>query len=228
LGVRYLNIFKPLINSQKFLFSPILKSNNFHYHDLEYLCYIYGMQLTPKRVILPAIFIVVSIALSLPLLVSSSYAFSASLDFQSPSSAADANFLLSDNFPENIQQWKHAIEECAAQNEIPADLVGAVILQESGGNPTAISSSGAIGLMQVMPKDGKAAEFLCAAGPCFYDRPESEALFDPEFNIAFGCDYLSGLLERSGSTREALRLYGPMDVAYDYADIVLDIYDRFR
>jgi len=48
---------------------------------------------------------------------------------------------------------------------LPEALIAAVILQESGGDPSAYSSSGAVGLMQVMPRDGIAAEFMCVNGP---------------------------------------------------------------
>lgn len=187
------------------------------------------MQLTPKKVIFPAVFFIVFIVMALPLLASNTFAEAAPLKAGIlDSDLKESNFLLSANFPDRIQQWRLLIENCAAENKIAADLIGAVILQESDGEPNAISPSGAVGLMQVMPRDGKAAEFLCSAGPCFVDRPESNALFNPEFNIAYGCNYLSGLIEKTSSTREALRLYGPMDVSYSYADMVLEIYERYR
>jgi hypothetical protein len=37
---------------------------------------------------------------------------------------------------------------------------------------------------------------------------------------------LAGLLQRYGNMREALRAYGPMDVGYGYADIVMGIYSH--
>src|ERR1700692_4756261 len=39
----------------------------------------------------------------------------------------------------------------AAHYEIPKELVHAIITQESGWNPSAVSAKGAMGLMQLMP-----------------------------------------------------------------------------
>jgi hypothetical protein len=38
---------------------------------------------------------------------------------------------------------------------------------------------------------------------------------------------LAGLVRRTGSLRDALKSYGPMDVGYYYADKVLGIYQRY-
>jgi len=83
-------------------------------------------------------------------------------------------------------------------------------------------------LMQVMPRDGLAANFMCKNGPCFASRPSMEELFDPEFNIAYGTRMLAGLINRTGDIREALRAYGPINVGYYYADLVLKIYEAYR
>ena len=102
------------------------------------------------------------------------------------------------------------------------------MLQESGGDSSAYSVSGAVGLMQVMPRDGIAAEFECINGPCFASRPTIEELLEPDFNVEYGSQMLSGLVARQGSFREALKAYGPMDVDYSYADRVLSIYENYR
>jgi soluble lytic murein transglycosylase-like protein len=99
---------------------------------------------------------------------------------------------------------------------------------ESGGDPQAYSASGAVGLMQVMPRDGLAASFECINGPCFASRPTIDELLDPVFNVEYGTGMLSGLVARLGSEREALKAYGPMDVGYSYADRVLAIYESYR
>jgi len=132
---------------------------------------------------------------------------------------------LSPQFPNSIQQWKEIIERNANKFNLDANLIGSVILQESGGNPLAYSSSGAAGLMQVMPKDGLAASFVCEDNPCFQSRPSMQELYDPQFNIEYGSKMLSGLFIRYGDWREALRAYGPIDVYYEYADIVLQIFN---
>ncbi len=102
------------------------------------------------------------------------------------------------------------------------------MLQESGGNADAYSKSGAVGLMQVMPKDGLAASFQCSGGPCFSARPSMQELYDPEFNISYSTHMMAGLIQKFGDVREALRAYGPMDMGYGYADIVLNIYQRYQ
>ncbi len=89
-----------------------------------------------------------------------------------------------------------------------------------------ISSMGAVGLMQVMPKDGIAASLVCINGPCFAGRPSTQELLDPEFNLDYGSGMLSRLINDRGSIRDALKAYGPRDVGYTYADKVLAIYDQ--
>ena len=131
-------------------------------------------------------------------------------------------------YPQGVLQWCDLITGLATQAELPPNLIAAVILQESGGDASAYSSSGAVGLMQVMPRDGIAAAFECINGPCFASRPTIEELQDPSFNIEYGSQMLSGLIARLGNLREALKAYGPMDVDYRYADTVLAIYENYR
>lgn len=134
---------------------------------------------------------------------------------------------VSAGYPNKVRRWCGIITAYSDKRGLPPDLVAAVILQESGGNPSAYSHSGAVGLMQVMPSDGPASTFMCANGPCFASRPRQDELLDPEFNIAYGTRMLSGLVRRHGSLREALKSYGPMDGGYYYADKVLGIYEKF-
>jgi hypothetical protein len=137
------------------------------------------------------------------------------------------NCSLSEAFPSKVRRWCGPITHYALENNLPPDLVAALVWQESGGNPQAFSKSGAIGLMQVMPKDGPAEGFQCRDGPCFADRPTIKMLRDPEFNIRFGTGYLRELVDHHhGNLREALKSYGPMDVGYRYADTVLALYQR--
>ena len=135
---------------------------------------------------------------------------------------------ISSRYPESVRQWCALIERHAGENGLDPNLVAAVILQESGGMSGAYSKSGAVGLMQVMPKDGVAAKFNCPNGPCFANRPSMSELFEPQFNIAYGCRMLSGLVYKYGDIREALKAYGPMDMGYAYADLVLGIYRDYR
>jgi hypothetical protein len=130
-------------------------------------------------------------------------------------------------FPDKILAWCELITQYANQNGLDPSLIAAVILQESGGQQLAYSHSGAVGLMQVMPRDGIAEKFMCKNGPCFSSRPTISELEDPEFNIAYGTRMLAGLEKRFGNIRDALKSYGPMDVGYSYADKVLAIWERY-
>lgn len=146
-----------------------------------------------------------------------------------PSSAAKASgdCQVSDRFPKDVRQWCELITAQATRNGLEPDLVAALIWQESGGNPAAYSHSGAVGLMQIMARDGLAAKFICANGPCFQDRPTMAKLKDPEFNVTYGTRMLANLVKKYGSLRDALKAYGPMDVGYSYADKVLSLFKRY-
>jgi soluble lytic murein transglycosylase-like protein len=135
---------------------------------------------------------------------------------------------ISSSYPLEIQQWCNVIIMNAENYSLDPNLIAAVMLQESGGNKEAYSSSGAVGLMQIMPKDGIAANFVCINGPCFSNRPTMEELFNPEFNIEYGSRMLTNLNGKYGNWRDALKAYGPMDVGYHYADIVLSIFENYQ
>ena len=181
--------------------------------------------MNPAKMILPAI-----LAVGLTLYSFSLFTGSAFVQ-KSYKPAPQVNQMqagLSSQYPQAIQQWKSNIETFANQHGLDPNLIAAVMLQESGGSAEAVSWSGAVGLMQVMPRDGIAASFICGSQPCFSSRPSTEELLDPAFNIEYGTRMLAGLLNKKGSMREALYAYGPYDVGYRYADIVLNIYERYR
>jgi soluble lytic murein transglycosylase-like protein len=151
-------------------------------------------------------------------------------DQKSPQNVEDqaSSCSLPSSYPREIQQWCQAIEKSAREAGLPANLIAAVVLQESGGEPMAYSSSGAVGLMQVMPRDGLAADFMCINGPCFASRPTTAELQDPNFNLAYGSRMLASLYAKHGTYREALFRYGPMDIGYHYADLVLKIWENYQ
>lgn len=134
---------------------------------------------------------------------------------------------VSDRFPAKVLQWCSLVSAYADKNGLDPNLVTALIWQESGGNPQAISKSGAVGLMQVMPQDGQAANFMCVNGPCFSSRPTTSQLLEPEFNISYGTRMLAQLINKQGDVRKALRAYGPMNVGYYYADKVMSLYQQY-
>jgi soluble lytic murein transglycosylase-like protein len=74
------------------------------------------------------------------------------------------------------------VGNAARDNGVPAGLIRSVIMAESAGDPSAVSSAGAEGLMQLMPGT--------AAG-CGIGNP-----FDPQENVECGTSYLHGLLAR--------------------------------
>lgn len=131
------------------------------------------------------------------------------------------------DFPDEIYRWCGVISQFSHAYGLDPNLIAALIWQESGGNPIAYSHSGAVGLMQVMPRDGIAEKFECPNGPCFAKRPTIRELEDPNFNVEYGTRMLANLVDRRGSVREALKSYGPMDMGYRYADKVIGIWDRY-
>ena len=86
------------------------------------------------------------------------------------------------------------LESVARQERVPVDLLEAVIYRESLFRPCAVSRSGAMGMMQLMP--GTAAD-LGVSDP-----------FDPEQNIRAGARFLRRLLTRyDGDVELALAAY---------------------
>ncbi len=134
---------------------------------------------------------------------------------------------LSNRFPASVLRWCSQIRSACEKTGLPDDLVAALIWHESGGNPQAYSSSGAVGLMQIMPRDGISNTFLCQGNPCFQDRPAIDELNDPGFNIDYGARLLAGYLDYYGDLRLALKVYGPLDVGYTYADTILSLYHQY-
>ena len=93
------------------------------------------------------------------------------------------------------------IEEVAINNGVPPALVKAVIHAESGFDPDAVSSKGAIGLMQVMPST---ADMLGISDP-----------YHPLDNIQAGVKYLKDMLDMfNGNEMLAVAAYnsGPRKV----------------
>lgn len=133
---------------------------------------------------------------------------------------------VSTTFPEKVRHWCDQITSSAHANGLDPNLVAAVVTVESGGDPLAFSPDGAVGLMQMMPRDGIAATFNCPNGPCFEDRPTIGELQNPEFNLSYSTEFLAGKIAQTGSIRNGLRAYGPAGLDFGYADTVLGIYDQ--
>ena len=187
------------------------------------------MRLHPKYLVFPSMVLSTLLILGISNSVPIHHLTQISTSIKSSSDLANSNQgmdHLSKKYPESIQKWRDEIEKTAADYNLDPNLIAAVMLQESGGQPSVVSSSGAVGLMQIMPRDGIASGFICGIEPCFKTRPSIEELLDPIFNINYGAQMLSGLQMTSDSLRAALKAYGPMDVGFYYADIVLSIYSN--
>lgn len=118
------------------------------------------------------------------------------------------------------------IQNAATNTGLDSKLIAVLVAWESAGDRVAKSYQGAVGLMQVMPRDGISANQMCINGPCFADRPTIAELEDPAFNLEYGSDFLAGLVSKYG-LREALFRYGPKDVGYEgYADPLLTLYNK--
>lgn len=81
-------------------------------------------------------------------------------------------------------------------------LLAAVIYQESKFKANARSTSGAIGLMQLLPDTAKGIA-LHTGGSAF----RVDDLYDPEINVRYGAWYLRHLLRKYGEERSALAAY---------------------
>jgi soluble lytic murein transglycosylase-like protein len=92
------------------------------------------------------------------------------------------------------QDFESIIQEAGQRYRVDPGLIRAVMQAESGGNPLAVSRTGARGLMQLMPET---ASELGVTNP-----------FDPTQNIMGGTSYLRRLLDRyRGDVKLALAAY---------------------
>jgi soluble lytic murein transglycosylase len=90
-----------------------------------------------------------------------------------------------------------------AQNyHLDPALLAAVIYQESKFRANARSSSGAIGLMQLLPDTAKGIA-LHTGGSAF----RVDDLYNPEINVRYGAWYLRHLLQKYRDERTALAAY---------------------
>ena len=100
------------------------------------------------------------------------------------------------------EEYAPYVEQYAAEYGVPTDLVWAVIKTESGFDSSAVSSKGAVGLMQMMP-----ATFEWLTEDILRDYHGVGMLYDPETNIKYGTYYLSRLYNRFSDWDTALAAY---------------------
>ena len=106
--------------------------------------------------------------------------------------------------------FRELISKASHSSAIPADLLQALMREESALDPRALSSTGALGLTQVMPATARmVAHKLKLRGY------QTIKLFEPETNIRIGGEYLGELYKRFQHPALALASYnaGPGAVA---------------
>lgn len=96
---------------------------------------------------------------------------------------------------------REVLVENATKNRLDPALVAAVIRQESGWNPRAVSGAGARGLMQVMPPVGR--QIALSRG---YPVWDPGLLFDPDISLELGTYHLRAALQSNNLPR-ALAAY---------------------
>jgi soluble lytic murein transglycosylase-like protein len=129
---------------------------------------------------------------------------------------------------DDINRYDDVITEASKSHGVPFSLLKALIKIESDFNPRAISSAGAIGLMQIMPENISA---LNIKDP-----------FDPWENIMGGTRYLKQLIGRfNGKLPMALAAYNagpnivdrykqipPFQETKNYVEKVMEYYSIFK
>ena len=100
-------------------------------------------------------------------------------------------------------EYEHIVTGHARNYDVDPALLAAVIYRESKFDPDAVSDSGAVGLMQLLPETAKGiAQYTGGAEFRLAD------LYDPEINVRYGSFYLKRLLEKyGGDVRLALAAY---------------------
>ncbi len=100
-------------------------------------------------------------------------------------------------------EYKAYVEKYSEEYGIDEDLVWAVIKTESGFDSSAVSSDGAIGLMQMTPET-----FEWLTKDKLREDLDSGMLYDPETNVKYGTYYLSAYLyAKFGDWDTALTAY---------------------
>jgi soluble lytic murein transglycosylase len=95
------------------------------------------------------------------------------------------------------------LKRSSAANGLDPYLVASLIRQESEFNPNAVSRANAVGLMQLLPKTGKAV-----ARQVNLKRYNASQLYTPTVNLQLGTRYFRGMVDKFGGSFEyALAAY---------------------
>lgn len=101
-------------------------------------------------------------------------------------------------------RFEGEIRQAAGMYGMPPELIAAIVNTESGYDPMARSSVGAMGLMQIMPDTGRwiAGKFDEDGGY------RDDWLYTPEYSLKYGCWYVHFLLSRyDGSFTNTVAAY---------------------
>lgn len=107
------------------------------------------------------------------------------------------------------------IDDIAVRSGVDPNIVKAIIVEESGGNPNAVGDNGeSIGLMQIQPKHHKKR----------MEELGIVSLFDPQENVIVGCNILAELYDKYGNYEDALSVYnsGNTEDGKAYAERILN------
>ena len=108
------------------------------------------------------------------------------------------NIILKINYP---QKYSEYVEKYAKEFKIEKELIYAMIKAESNFKHDAVSSKGALGLMQIL--ESTAYE---VAGEIKLEITKEE-IINPETNICLGTKYISNLIQRYGNIELAIASY---------------------
>lgn len=102
----------------------------------------------------------------------------------------------------HIIKYSDHVEFYSEQNGLDKYLVYTVIKTESSFDPNAVSNVGARGLMQIMPDTFEWIKFKLGDEDAVYSD-----MFDPEYNIRYGCYLLGYLYDEFGNIETTMAAY---------------------
>ena len=100
--------------------------------------------------------------------------------------------------------YAERIDDAAERYDVDEHLISAIIRCESGWNERALSSAGAVGLMQIMPDTARS---VAEMGRVDTNRFNPNNLADPATNIEYGTALLAFLDEQLETTDEVICAY---------------------
>ncbi|MEM6993821.1 MAG: lytic transglycosylase domain-containing protein [Myxococcota bacterium] len=95
--------------------------------------------------------------------------------------------------PAAVAEHAALIDRVSATHDVDPRLIAMIVVLESSGNPDAVSSMGARGLMQIMP-----ATAAAIADAHALPKPTLDSLMDPETNVDLGVRHVADLVADLG------------------------------